>query len=109
METEMADTFLKKLRGLMFRKGLDHALVFPLNRESRMGASIHSLFVFFPFDAVFLNEKKQVVDARTVRPFTWNVTPKKPAKYIIELPEGSIGNMGAGLAKIGGILEKAGV
>lgn len=106
MEVEAADTFLKKLRGLMFRKGLDHALIFPLNRESRMGASIHSLFVFFPFDAVFLNEKKQVVDARTVRPFTWNVTPKKPAKYIIELPEGTIAGMGRDLCKIGGMLKK---
>lgn len=106
MEVEVADTMAKRFVGLMFRRGLDHALVFPLGRESRFHASIHSFFVFFPFDVVFLNGKKQVVDARTVRPFTFNVTPKKPAQYVIELPEGTIKRMGRDLTGINQLLGK---
>jgi uncharacterized membrane protein (UPF0127 family) len=89
MKVEYADTFWKKFRGLMFRKKLDHAFVFLLSRETRTDACIHSFFVSFPFDAVFLDSKKRVVDFATIKPWRFYM-PKKPAKYIVELPEGTI-------------------
>lgn len=87
---EFAETFWQKTRGLMFRSNLDHALVFLLGEESRVGAAIHSFFVFFPFDTLFLNDKQKIVDMRMVGPFRFSVIPKAPAKYIIELPAGAI-------------------
>lgn len=89
-ETEIMDTVFKKIRGLMFRKSFDHALIFPMNEESVRKSSIHSLFVFFTFDVLFLDKNKKIVDMRSVKPFRLNVSPAKPAKYIIELPQGTI-------------------
>jgi len=86
---ELADTTLKRARGLMFRRKIERPLLFILPAESSELNSIHSFFVFFPFDAVFLNSKGVVVDIKeNIRPFTFKITPKKPAKYIIEMRVG---------------------
>lgn len=88
---EKADTFSKKLRGLMFRREFKKPLLFPLERKTRFGASIHSFFVFFPFDILWLDENKKIVDLReNIKPFSFNITPRKKCKYILELPKGSI-------------------
>ena len=89
MKTEIADTFFRKMKGLMFRKSLNHALVFPLGRETRSGAAIHSCFMRFTFDVVYLDKNKKVVDMATIKPWSF-YTPKKPACCFIELPEGTI-------------------
>ncbi len=87
---KFADNFLRKLKGLMFeqKKNFDYGLVFEFSRESRIGASIHMLFVFFPIDVVYLDSGRKVVDVATVNPWTINYTPKKAAKYLVELPVG---------------------
>jgi uncharacterized membrane protein (UPF0127 family) len=95
-EFELADTMLKRARGLMFRRSIKKPLLFIMPAESREFSTIHSFCVFFPFDAVFLDSKGVVVDIkRGIKPFTMSITPKKPAKYIVE--------MKAGEAKRGGI------
>ena len=83
-----ADSFLAKAKGLMFerKERFDYALVFPFGSETRLGASIHMLFVFFPITAVYLDSKKQVVDIAVLKPFTPNYTPRKPAAFLIEMP-----------------------
>jgi hypothetical protein len=91
-EFELADNTLKRARGLMFRRKINKPLLFILPAESREFSAIHSFFVFFPFDAVFLNSNGVVVDIKEyIRPFTFRITPKKPAKYIIELIGGEAG------------------
>jgi len=88
-EFELADTLFKRARGLMFRRNIEKPLLFILPAESRELSSIHSFFVFFPFDAVFLNSKGVVVDIKeNIKPFRLRITPKKPAKYIIEMNGG---------------------
>ncbi len=62
---EIADTFLKRLRGLMFRRRLESShglLITPCN-------SIHMMFMFFKIDAVYLD--KNFVIKKIVR----NLTP----------------------------------
>jgi uncharacterized membrane protein (UPF0127 family) len=94
-EFELADTTLKRARGLMFRKKIDKPLLFILSTESRELSTIHSFFVFFPFDAVFLNSKGVVVDTKEcIQPFTFRIIPKKPAKYIIEMRAGEVERRG---------------
>ena len=96
----VAKSWLGKLKGLMFesRENFGYALIFPLNSESKIAASIHMLFVFFPIDVIWLDSKKIVVDkVEKLQPFTFNCTPKKAASFIVELPVGcgkkiSIGN-----------------
>ena len=87
-EVEIADCFFKKFRGLMFRKKPKKMLLV-LKNQGRIEAGIHSFFVFFPFDAVWLDENWKIVDLKTVRPFSFK-TPRKPAKYVLELPKGMI-------------------
>ena len=99
LRTEKADTGLKRARGLMFRKSLKGALLFVLDRETRIGAAIHSYFVFFPFDVVWLDKKRKVVDMKTVFPFTLFAAPREGAKYFIELPAGSIKRAGLTLGQ----------
>jgi len=74
--------------GLMFKrkKNFDYGLVFYFRQSSRFLNSIHMFFVFFPIFAVFLNEKKEVVDTKILKPFYPFYAPKRKCKYLIEMP-----------------------
>ena len=90
-KVRIAKGFFSQLRGLMFeqKKKFDYALVFPLATKSVLGAGIHCLFVFFPIDVIYLDEKKTVVDVqKSVPPFALYRQPARPAKYFIEVAEG---------------------
>jgi len=82
-------SFVSKAKGLMFSRRLkDSCLLFIFTKERKV--ALHMFFVFFPIDVLFLNEKKEIVDLKqNFRPFTV-YTSKKPAKYILEMPLGSI-------------------
>lgn len=82
--SETAKTFFEKMKGLMFsgRKNI----LFVFEKERIFG--IHSFFVFFPFDAVYLDGRKKVVEViQNVKPFTFHVENMIPAKYLLELCE----------------------
>lgn len=84
---EIADCFFSRLRGLMFRASFEKPIVFVFNSAARH--AIHALFVFFEFDAVFLDEEKKVVDiAERVKPFALLVVPKKKSRFLVEFPAG---------------------
>ncbi|MDP8289445.1 MAG: DUF192 domain-containing protein [Candidatus Susulua stagnicola] len=55
-KTLVADNFLRRLKGLMFRESIDkeEALVFYHT------PSIHTFFMNFPIEVVFLNKKMEV-------------------------------------------------
>ena len=90
MKVEWATSPWQKFVGLMFRKKLKKPLVLVLVVESRWMASIHTMFMRFPIDLVFLDSKKRVVDvARNVKPWRMNIVPKKPAKYVVEMKAGT--------------------
>ena len=88
--TKLANNTWERMKGLMFedKKKFNYALVFDFPSESKIGTSLHMLFVFFPIDVLFLDKNKIVVDKTTLEPFTPNYTPKSAAKYVIELPKG---------------------
>lgn len=89
LDIRRASSPLSKARGLMFRRRMEKGLLIPLRKESRLGASIHSLFVLFRFDAVFLDKEKRVVDVRkSIKPFRPLIIPKDKSKYVLELPSG---------------------
>ncbi|MCX6800785.1 MAG: DUF192 domain-containing protein [Candidatus Diapherotrites archaeon] len=85
-----AKTSFERTKGLMFEetRKFNYALVLEMPKEARIESSIHMIFVFFPIDVLFLNKEKEVVDKATVQPFSPNYTPKKPSKYVVELPAG---------------------
>ncbi|MDE1798549.1 MAG: DUF192 domain-containing protein [Candidatus Micrarchaeota archaeon] len=83
---ERADTLFARARGLMFRQK-PLAILFSFETFERH--SIHSFFVPFEFDAVYLNEYMKVVDLYSrVKPFVPLLTPARSAFYLLELPPG---------------------
>ena len=97
-DVRIAKSPLAKLKGLMFERkaSFDYALIMPLYRETRIGASIHMFFVFFPITAAFVDWDRRVVDKTLLKPFTPNYTPKKKCSYIIELPAEKFGELDTG-------------
>ncbi|OPY27987.1 MAG: hypothetical protein A4E28_01763 [Methanocella sp. PtaU1.Bin125] len=90
-EVEMADTLLKQTIGLMFRKSIPsgYAMIFDMRREQYI--SIHMMFVFFPIDLVYLDRNRRIIDIkRHLRPWIGVAAAKKPARYAIELPDGTV-------------------
>jgi len=80
-------SILGKTLGLMF-KSKPESLIFVFSREKIV--PLHTFFMKFPIDVLFLNEDWKVVELKEdFRPFQY-YRPKKKAMFIIELPEGSI-------------------
>lgn len=65
MIVEEADTFLRRLTGLMFRRSMSSGyglMLYPCSR-------IHTCFMCFPIDALYLDETYTVLGKETVEPW----------------------------------------
>ena len=85
----VADTPLTRLAGLLGRRGLrpDEGLLI------RPTSAIHTCFMRFPIDAVFLDRELVVVDVVTdMRP--WKVAGRRGAKAVLELAAGESHRLG---------------
>ncbi|MFB6246809.1 MAG: hypothetical protein ABEI74_04430 [Candidatus Pacearchaeota archaeon] len=71
--------------GLMF-SSLRKAKPLLFDLEDSRKWLIHSLFVFFPFLAVCLNSRSEVVDYKVVRPFSFSVSSGKSFSRLLEVP-----------------------
>ncbi len=76
--------FFGKFVGLMFKSKNTGILMFDFGRKNMLG--IHSYFVFFPFLAVWLDGKDEVLESRIIKPFTFIVKPKSSFVKLIEVP-----------------------
>ena len=81
------DSFLCRLRGLMFRSrlALDEGLLLVQSRDSRLDSSIHMFFVPFDLAVFWINSKMEVVDKVIARSWRPAYFPKAEAKYILEI------------------------
>jgi uncharacterized membrane protein (UPF0127 family) len=71
--------------GLMFHKReACPAMLFEFKKPTRM--MIHSLFVFFKFEAVWLDDKNRIVDKKLVKPFRLAVSSEKSFYKLLEIP-----------------------
>ncbi|MFC1710896.1 hypothetical protein ACFLZJ_01950 [Nanoarchaeota archaeon] len=76
---------LGRIKGLMFvNKDKAKPLLFEFKTPTR--EAIHSLFVSFPFIAIWLDDKNKIIDLRIVKPFTFTIRPERPFKKLIEIP-----------------------
>ncbi|MEK6898132.1 MAG: hypothetical protein AABX28_02115 [Nanoarchaeota archaeon] len=73
-----------KFSGLMFRTKNTANLLFEFNK--RTGTAIHSFFVFFPFLAVWLDDKNKILEFKIVKPFTAFIKPAKLFNKLLEMP-----------------------
>jgi hypothetical protein len=81
---ELADTPLKRMRGLLGRSGLEpeEGMLF------RPAGSIHMMFMRFPIDALFCDRDLVVIGVeRGLKP--WRTAGRKGAKVVVELAEGA--------------------
>jgi len=87
-------TMWEQASGLMFRKQLvDEAYVFIFQHERKI--PLHMLFVFQKIDILWINEDYEIIDLKkNVKPFTLAVYHKGRAKYVVEMPAGSIDDCG---------------
>jgi len=84
---ELCRNIFTKSLGLMFSIK-PKPLIFIFKKEKII--PLHMLFVFYPIDVLFLNKKRVVVEMKeNLMPFSF-YTPKKKARYIIEVPQGTI-------------------
>jgi uncharacterized protein len=74
---------LARMKGLLGTDGLEagHGLLLPRTR------SIHTFFMRFPIDAIFLDRDMRVLSLRAnLKP--WRMAASRRAKYVLELPAG---------------------
>jgi uncharacterized membrane protein (UPF0127 family) len=77
--------FLKKFTGLMFsRRQSSKALLFSFKIKQKI--IIHSFFVFYPFIAIWLDNKNNISDLKIVRSFSPYISPKKSTFMLVEIP-----------------------
>lgn len=81
------ESFLCRLRGLMFRSNLasGEGLLLVEARDSRLDTSIHMLFVFMNLAVIWINSENTVVDTVLARAWRPAYAPSKPARYILEI------------------------
>ncbi|MDI6736579.1 MAG: DUF192 domain-containing protein [bacterium] len=104
---KVARSFFERFRGLMFLKE-PQPLVIEFPQSVGATAPIHTFFVNFPIDVIFLDPNFKVVDIMENIPPA-NVTklntcrfyaPQTLAKYVLELPQGTIQNTGVEMSDI---------
>ncbi len=81
------DSFLCRLRGLMFRSRLapEKGLLLVEARDGRLDTAIHMLFVFMDLAVIWINSEKVVVDIVLARAWRPAYAPRQPARYILEI------------------------
>src|SRR3954452_16143357 len=85
----LADSPVTRMRGLLGRDGLEQGEGLLL----RPASSIHTFFMRFPIDAVFLDPSLVVVGiADALEP--WRAASQRGAKAVLELPAGESSRRG---------------
>ena len=81
------DSFLCRLRGLMFRQrlDLDDGLLLVEKRDSRLDTSIHMFFVPFDLAVFWINSDMTVVDKVIAKSWKPAYFPKSDAKFTLEI------------------------
>lgn len=92
------DTFLCRLRGLMFRKSIpdDWGLLLVQGSDSRLDAAIHMLAMWIDLAVVWINSQGDVVDKRLARRWRPAYLPAGPARYILEMNVAHLGDFAVG-------------
>lgn len=81
------DSFLSKLRGLMFRSRLElnDGLLLVEKRNSRLDTSIHMFFVPFDLAVFWINSEMQIVDKVIAKSWRPAYMSKADAQYTLEI------------------------
>jgi uncharacterized membrane protein (UPF0127 family) len=71
--------------GLMFsRREKAKILLFKFSKPVRL--AIHSLFVFFPFIAIWIDNRGKIIEIKRIKPFSPHICPSKKFLSFVEIP-----------------------
>ena len=70
---------------------VDNGILLVQKRENRTDAAIHMLFMRMDLTIVWLNISCEVVDVQLAKRWRPVYTPRKPAKYVMEISTEQIG------------------
>jgi len=73
-------------RGLMLRRREKASALLLFNFKKPVRMKIHSLFVFFPFIAVWLDDKDRVIEIKKIIPWRLIIFPRKSFNKLVEIP-----------------------
>ena len=92
------DSFLCRLKGLMFRKGIpeDWGLLMVQSSESIVNSAIHMFDVPFNLGVIWLNDAGVVVDSCEAKKWVGLGSPQAPARYILEIVPSRLGEFSIG-------------
>jgi len=98
LHTVIADTFISKLAGLMFRKSIpvDTCLILSERNESIINTSIHMLFMRFDIGVIWLSKDLTIVDKVFAKKWHLAYLSRLPAQYVIELHPSQLVNFSIG-------------
>ena len=84
----LADTFLSRALGLMFRPGIPEGEGLLIEFSPHLGSrAVHGFFMRFPIDLVFIDDEKKVTDIALLKP--WSIyNPKAPCRWVLEVNAG---------------------
>lgn len=84
---EVADNFLSRAKGLMFKQklGKNKGLLMRFS----FSRSIHSFFMRFPIDLIFLDKQKTVVELKTLKPWKFYF-PTSQSTWVLEMEAGAV-------------------
>lgn len=86
IQVEQADTLIKRIKGLSFRKKGKMLFIFPKPGKNR----IDMMFLSKPLYLYFFDKDKRLIEKQKAKPWTWNpktwklYKPKKEYQYLIE-------------------------
>lgn len=75
---KLADSYFKRLLGLMFKRDVDWGLLI----KTGLGSSVHTYFMRFPIDVYFIKDGI-IFEKATLNPWSYH-SPKKEAEYVLE-------------------------
>ncbi len=84
---QRCESFLCRLRGLMFRSSLPtgEGLLLEIARDSRVDSSIHMFFVPFDLAVFWINSELRVVDKVLAKSWRPAYFPAQAARYTLEM------------------------
>ncbi len=84
----VARSFLSRAFGLMFRRSMrkDEGLLIEFPAWMKR-PRLHSFFMFFPIEVIFIDENFKVVEVGILKPWRF-YTPEHESSYVLEVLEG---------------------
>jgi uncharacterized membrane protein (UPF0127 family) len=98
IQVKFCESFLSRLKGLMFSKQipLDQGIILVENKESKVNTSIHMMFMNFNLAVLWLDKELVVVDKVLAKRWVPIYMPKFRAKYVVELHSNQFSNFSIG-------------